>query len=475
MSLASPDPIAERKQGRWAYLLADSEGAIRTIANPSYFHEAGELLKQLTGDVTFYTGRSGEIHAFTDLFITGIERLAGNERLYPRYLDTYNWSDVSVRGRTLLQTAPGASTFVPGVTIGVSEPQPTIEPRDVVSEPRPAFTQVIGGPAPAEPAPASAPGAPSIEGPGARPLPAFQAPRPIEAPATLAAIAKAPIKASADPRKFVAPIPPIPSPDPVSIVINIGLVLAGLFSGLFGGSDKETKRSIEKLRDAFVENAKQQTQFTWRTAFGLGWLLIAVGKLWVRVLRPLLDTVKGIIDDIRRIYDRVLRPIFQTIEKVRKIILDLYERFVRPVIIAIQRLRKALYVLRLLGFKFAERLDRRLAEIESRITGPLLEVLRQVNTLGGWLNVILTGRGLLQEPTLINSLAKYAGDWITLFYAGHGSALDVLSRSQLYERPRPQTLPEARAEARQAVIVRSGAIADQIQAEARRARGEIGG
>lgn len=470
-----PDPLRAEKRGRWAYVLPDSGGALRKLVNTHYLWEAHSLLVELVGEVTYYVSRDGKWRAHTDLRMApGNERAEWDEAVYPRYLDTFNFADVSVRGVTFLQTAPGASTFAPGVTVSVSTPQPTVEPRDVVSEPRPPFTEVIGGPGVPSTSGGETANSRVIADPFSRPLPEFQAPRTIAVPETLQAIASSKLKPKAPGAlaESTFKVDPVVTPLVIKIIVT---AIGALFGGIFGGGvSKEVKRGFDQMRDALLETNRAQTKFTWSTAFGFGWSLIALGKLWVRVVRPLLEAVKNIIDDIRRIYDRVLKPLFTTIEKIRRHILQIYERFVRPVIVAIQRVRKALYILRLLGFKFAEKLDRRLAELESRITGPLLEVLRQVNTMGGWLNVVLTAGGLLQGPTLVNSLAHYADDWIRLFYAGHGSALDALTRSKLYQAPKVKTLDEARAAMRRTIIDQSDERALEIREAEARSRARLG-
>lgn len=432
----------------------------------------GYLLRRL-GNVNYYTAIDGGVYPITQLLnacVMGLDNYPGNEKWKPRYLETGNPSDALVSGGVPLQTSPGSSTFVPGVIIPVTQPQPTVEPTDVVTGPRPAFVDVIGGPE-SRPLPEVVT-TPATEtgGPEFRPLPEISGARAIDIPAALQVISKAGklVNAAAGELR-IAPIP-IPSGDPVSIVINIGLILGGLFKGLFGGGDKELKRSVEKLRDAFVEGSRQQTKFTWKTAFGLGYLLIAVGKLWVRVVRPLLDAVRRVVDEVRRIYEKILRPIFQTIEKIRRHILEIYTKFVRPVIEAIQKVRRALFIVRLFNRKLADAIDRRLAGIQAAIARPFAEVEKYLQAVAAWINVIVTAGGLLQPTTLLNSLAAGADEWIKMFYEGHSSPLDDLSRARIYTRPRVLSIDEARAEARRAALDGQGDVADKIRAGEREAR-----
>lgn len=205
---------------------------------------------------------------------------------------------------------------------------------------------------------------------------------------------------------------------PIGIVI--GAIIGGLFS-IFGGGgvSKEVRRALEGLRGAIADTAENSMRFTWKTAFGLGWLIRSIQTLWVRILHPLLDTVNNIARKLSRLIDRVLKPYFELMRKIREHILLIYEKYVAPVLIAIETLRKMLAIFRLAGFKWAEKLDAELARLESRISQPFLWLLAKTNEIAGWMNVLLNVQLILQQPILVNSLHAYSKIWARMFWNAH--------------------------------------------------------
>lgn len=302
---------------------------------------------------------------------------------------------------------------------------------------------VGGGGPPAPPAPGS-PIVPSISVYSFLP-PAAGGP-PAVGPAGVPAGGGVPAKGGP---RFAAPIAPVPG-DPVTFAITAILSIISSLFGLFrGGANKNIADAFSGVRSAIAQVSDRLMRFAWWIARGVGWLLRAVQALWVRVLRPMLDYLRQLAEWMRRKIDFILRHYFRWISKIQEHLLRIYERFVRPVIVAIQRLRQMLYVLRLLRIRWAEKLDAELARIQNAISGALLDILRAVNFLGSWVNILVSARGLLQEPMLVNSVAEFRDDLAQLLagtITGGISGSDVVALQRAgAARPYTETLDGARA------------------------------
>ncbi len=107
---------------------------------------------------------------------------------------------------------------------------------------------------------------------------------------------------------------------------------------------------------------------------------------------------------------RILDPVLQLLRRYRDYLDHAFNLYLRPILKTIQSLRSALTLLRLLHFKFAARLDSRLADIEGRLAGVFLDIRRQFNVIGNYLNLILDPLGLFNPFTFGASIVRSAKD-----------------------------------------------------------------
>ena len=267
---------------------------------------------------------------------------------------------------------------------------------------------------------------------------------------------------------------PIPSPDPVSVIVTVGSAIASLF-GLFRGKvSKNIREALEGLRGAIYDIGQKLMRLGVRLSRTIGKLLVVVHKIWVRVLDPMLDEISRIAERVTRVIDRVLRPYLEFMLRVRQAILDIYERYVRPVVVVIQRMRQVVAILRLARVPFAKKLDDFLVRLQTRITAPILEALRRTTLFAPWINVLLTSKMLLQRAILLNSSYAYQGSLTNLFWNSQQQGIDPRVQARQAAEAAPPA-PEAALRAGfDAALLDVGPLAERIRDAHLAARGVFG-
>jgi hypothetical protein len=197
-----------------------------------------------------------------------------------------------------------------------------------------------------------------------------------------------------------------------------GIVDAGLdtvWSAVVGAIDATVLAAISAIQDAITALGNAiKAAFAMLARLG-GFILNALASM----LRSLLKSILQVLQDIRNVLQKIAKDILPAIAKAVKAIrdktLDLYKRFVRPLLIWIQDVRRVLNILAIFHVPFAEKLDAKLADLERRITAPLLLLLRYTNQVANWMNLIVTANYLIQKPTFLWSQNAYKGESLNLF------------------------------------------------------------
>jgi hypothetical protein len=134
----------------------------------------------------------------------------------------------------------------------------------------------------------------------------------------------------------------------------------------------------------------------------------AFSWLWEQISKiTLLKLFKGLRDALAAL-KRWVDKIVGWLEQLRKWYDKYFNQFVKPVLIAIQRLRKILQLFRLLGFKWAARLDARLATIENRIVQAYELIRTNLNQVISWAQLIADPFALLRRNPVLGSLLRTA-------------------------------------------------------------------
>lgn len=221
-------------------------------------------------------------------------------------------------------------------------------------------------------------------------------------------------------------ISPIAGAGPIgAIVFGVALVaqlLGGLF-GLFGGGDAASMTDLNKLRNDTAAAIDTTYRFAWFVAFALGSLLKAVDFMWNSVIKQILGTLVKLAKRVMDLVTRVITPILTALNRIQKILNEIYDKFLRPVLNVISIVRRYLQILKALHVPFADKLDKILANVQGKIIGPFLWVLRTLNGYGRWINLILTAGGVLQRPIALNSHYAYQRDWVGMFWNSQTSTM----------------------------------------------------
>ncbi len=226
---------------------------------------------------------------------------------------------------------------------------------------------------------------------------------------------------------------------------TLDLVLAGIFS--------QIQNALTAIGNAL--------KAAWNILSRLGGMILTfLQHMWYNVLHGLVLAVQDVAGALKAVYDDVLKPLLGWLQKIRQKILDIWKRFVVPLLIIIQDIRRVLAILGAFHIKFAQKLDQKLAQLEGKITQPLLLVLGMVNSVANWLNLIVTAGYLLQRPMFLNSLQRYAGAAINLQLNSMGATVDSSAIAAANQRAAFTPAKQSADDLNQFLSSGTGAFAD---------------
>lgn len=263
--------------------------------------------------------------------------------------------------------------------------------------------------------------------------------------------------------------PVIPPVDPITFGADIILtIIGGLFGGLFGGSDAGAlNKGLTDLRQALADGLSKATRFAWSIAFAFGTLLQTLHDIWVRFLDAMWNLLKRIGAALEKLITEVLPKLLKLLHRLRELLQVIYKKYIRPLLNYIQIVRRYLAILRIFHVKWAAKLDGWLVNIQGRIIGPYLWVLRTLNGYGQWINVILTAGAVIQRPVFLRTMYAYQQDWVNLFWAGQATANGATSPPSGTPIASPPTMQQVRADLSTFVTTQSGPVAnDAARAQA---------
>lgn len=249
--------------------------------------------------------------------------------------------------------------------------------------------------------------------------------------------------------------------EPVSASWGIKVVVSAILSlfGLFGkGTDKKTAKALEDLRKAQVAMGDGITAIAEGLSRSIGKIFRGVEGVFARVLIPTWTYLKRITDRLTKVIDRILKRYQEIFDNIRRRVLAIYDKFFRPILDTIQKLRKLTAGLRVLGVKWAAKLDARLAKLEGKIISPILAILKRLDEHSELVNILLTARGYLQIPVLLASLWRTVTELTDLFWWGHTGPSAGARAEQIRRDNRPLSPAESKAGLQDYLSDRSGAL-----------------
>lgn len=116
--------------------------------------------------------------------------------------------------------------------------------------------------------------------------------------------------------------------------------------------------------------------------------------LWDNFFKKIFTGIMDAMGKLHRFLELHLRPLINFLKKVRALVDRIYARYIRPYLQMLQRVRRWLAVLKLLHVKFAEVLDRRIAETEAAIARQFLLVRGVLNDVLNFVNAVADPRRL---------------------------------------------------------------------------------
>jgi hypothetical protein len=164
-----------------------------------------------------------------------------------------------------------------------------------------------------------------------------------------------------------------------SLLVSVANFLLGIDEFIFGFTDTIFK-DIKKI---------------WKT-------------IWDGLSKITLAKIIDAIGKIRKTIATIIGKILCYFQAVRDILDYIFNKFVVPYLNMIRHLRQTLQIFRLLGFKWAARLDARLALIENRIV-QAYELLRiNLNRVISWAQLITDPFGILRRNPALAAVLRTA-------------------------------------------------------------------
>jgi hypothetical protein len=203
------------------------------------------------------------------------------------------------------------------------------------------------------------------------------------------------------------------------------LKLAPFVVGQFGFDFGDLFATLESFLGSILEFLLQVVTFLWNVLVYVAqyiWaalnfvakffytLALDVGKafkwLWDNIVKAGLVKALQLFQTIRAWLQKVFGPILHWLKIARQWYDWAFNKYIKPVLILIQKVRQFLQIFRLLGFKWAARLDARLAQIENKII-QAYELLRQnLNRLTSWVQLVVDPTFLLRRNPLFGALIR---------------------------------------------------------------------
>jgi hypothetical protein len=132
--------------------------------------------------------------------------------------------------------------------------------------------------------------------------------------------------------------------------------------------------------------------------------------IWTNVIKAGLTKLVTLFKKVRAWLKSTLQPVIDFLRKVRKWYDDFFNRWMKPVLRMIQTMRKVLTIFRLLGFKWAARLDGDLAMIEQKIVQTYTTLRKYLNDAITWIDLIVDPSGILRRNPLFAAIFQSANE-----------------------------------------------------------------
>jgi hypothetical protein len=195
-----------------------------------------------------------------------------------------------------------------------------------------------------------------------------------------------------------------------------GFDFGGIFDPLLGVLGAVVDAIIAFL-NALVPALVNALNFLYSGELGIfAFAVDTLTKIW-NGLKNLMDQVfkvwvLGALKHLKDLYDKLqawARKLKRWLDILRRLQQQQQQAF-RRIINLIQRVRQVLVIFKLLGFKWAKKLDNWLVNIEGKLIRHELEIISKTNEIIGWLNLILDPvHGLTHLPVFLAATKSLNG------------------------------------------------------------------
>jgi hypothetical protein len=222
-------------------------------------------------------------------------------------------------------------------------------------------------------------------------------------------------------------IPELPPPfDPTTLLIDI----VGFIAQLFGLGGNQLKAVNEAIKTTWT-NLVLTTGFLYNAVRSVLGFLQKLLKIIVDGLKHVIsDVLHGhllaVLKDLQAMFHAIhdlFAPILKFIAQVQAWYIKYIYRYVKMVEDIISRIRVVLSLFRLLGIKWAAKLDADLARIQGYLTTALQAIVGTLNTVSTWLTLITDPAGIIRKDFFTGTLFSSLGPVRSAMTFGQDRAL----------------------------------------------------
>ena len=131
-------------------------------------------------------------------------------------------------------------------------------------------------------------------------------------------------------------------------------------------------------------------------------------SIWDDVILVMLKKLLEAYQKLRELLQRIFGPVVRFLQRLRALYDSYFNKFVKPMLNIIRQVRRVLQVFRLLGFKWAARLDARLADVENKIIKAYELIRQNLNQVTSWLQLVIDPTFILRRNPLFAAIIRSA-------------------------------------------------------------------
>jgi len=214
--------------------------------------------------------------------------------------------------------------------------------------------------------------------------------------------------------------------DPTTLLIDIVQIILQIL-GLGGDPIKPVREAVKTTWTNLILSAG----FLYNTTRAVMVFLDKLVKIVVEGISHIISDIihghlKAVLQDLQNLFHAIhdlFAPILKFIAQVQAWYIKYIYRYVKMVEDIISRVRVVLSLFRLLGVKWAAKLDADLARIQGYLTTALQAIVGTLNTVSTWLTLITDPAGIIRKDFFTGTLFSSLGSVKRAANFGHDRTL----------------------------------------------------